>query len=69
MQLLNIAVPDTRFPVTAQMAHSVERARVVHTQELGGDYWTNLGLTRLLALAIWELLELLIAAKQVKDTA
>ncbi|MFD7014019.1 DUF6415 family natural product biosynthesis protein [Streptomyces sp. NPDC059928] len=67
MQLVNIAVSDTHFPASEEMYAVVERARKLRSEDTPGDYPSGLGLTRRLAWCTWELLELLIESKQVKD--
>ncbi|MGW3627807.1 DUF6415 family natural product biosynthesis protein [Streptomyces sp. NPDC000880] len=66
-QLVNIAVADAHFPADEDMATLVERAHDVRSEEIPGDYRAALGHTRRLAWTTWELLELLIATKQVRD--
>ncbi|MFE7777642.1 DUF6415 family natural product biosynthesis protein [Streptomyces sp. NPDC057445] len=67
LQLVNIAVSDTRRPTTKTIEDAVEQARAVHDELLPSDCPSALGLTRRLARVTWELLELLIAAREVKD--
>ncbi|MGW8329402.1 DUF6415 family natural product biosynthesis protein [Streptomyces sp. NPDC055897] len=67
MQLVNIAVTDPHFPATEEIDTAVERARKLRTEDASGGYRAGLGLTRRLAWCTWELLELLIESKQVKD--
>ncbi|MGW1496961.1 DUF6415 family natural product biosynthesis protein [Streptomyces sp. NPDC002402] len=67
MQLGNISVADPRFPPGDDLLQLVERARSLWTEEMPGDYWKALGLTRRLAWITAELIELLIATRHIRD--
>jgi hypothetical protein len=68
MQLGNIAVADPRFPPGDELLQLVERARSLRAEEMPGDYWKALGLTRRLAWITTDLIELLIATQHIRDT-
>ncbi|MFF3327066.1 DUF6415 family natural product biosynthesis protein [Streptomyces sp. NPDC002889] len=67
MQLCNIAVADPQFPPSTEVLCLVEQARSLRNEEMPGDYWRGLGLPRRLAWTTTELVERLIATRQIKD--
>jgi uncharacterized protein DUF6415 len=69
MQLGNIAVADQLFPPSDELLQLVERAWSLRTEEMPGDYWKALGHTRRLAWITTDLIELMIAARHIRDTA
>ncbi|WP_327241498.1 DUF6415 family natural product biosynthesis protein [Streptomyces sp. NBC_01320] len=66
-QLSAIAVADPKFPADAGTLQLIDRGRSLRDEQMPRDYRSALGLARRLSWVTSDLIERLIAARQIKD--
>ncbi|WP_331763289.1 DUF6415 family natural product biosynthesis protein [Streptomyces sp. NBC_01238] len=68
-RLSAIAVADTKFPPTDEMAQLIERGRPMQDARLPADHQQAVGMARRMAFVASDLVEKLIEARYIKDVA